>query len=67
MQVADGLLGALPFGAVSLVGVRSMDEARRARESGADALFVKHELIEGYKGDARRLMLDLQAATDGDD
>ena len=38
-----GLLGELPFGAISLVGVRSLEEARTAKQSGADALLVSHD------------------------
>ncbi|KAK9833868.1 hypothetical protein WJX74_008352 [Apatococcus lobatus] len=44
-DMAKGLLADLPFGAASLVGIRSFDEALKARLAGADAIFVKNELI----------------------
>jgi len=44
-DIAHGILGELPFGTISMVGVKSLEEARKARLSGADSLFVKGELI----------------------
>lgn len=69
-----GLLGELPFGAVSLVGAKTIDEARQARLAGADCIFVKRELLEAEDGragrgpDALRALVDeLKYATCGDD
>ncbi|KAF5840700.1 hypothetical protein DUNSADRAFT_15795 [Dunaliella salina] len=45
-DIAHGILGELPFGAISMVGVRTLEEARKARLSGADSLFIKKELID---------------------
>ncbi|GFH14820.1 IGPS domain-containing protein [Haematococcus lacustris] len=81
-DVAHGLLGRLPFGAVSLVGVKTIDEARTARQSGADALLIKQELIAAHSDAAaakeaasnpfamsglRRLTEELQYVTSGDE
>lgn len=66
-DVAAGLLGELPFGAVSLVGVKTVDEARAARAAGADALFVRRELVAEWKGREKDLVEELQSATNGDD
>ena len=66
-DAAAGLLGELPFGAVSLVGVRSVDEARTARAAGADALLVKGECVAAWAGREAALVAALRDATDGDD
>ena len=66
-DVAAGLLGELPFGAVTLVGVKSVDEARAARAAGADALFVRRELVGEYRGREKELVEALISATNGDD
>lgn len=67
-QMAHGLLGSMPFGAVSLVGVRSLEDARQARLSGADALFVKKEMLEAHKElPFHVLMEQLQVLASGDD
>ena len=57
-DVARGLLGELPFGAVSLVGVRSLEDAQRARTSGADALLVKRELLAAHAATPLRELMD---------
>lgn len=121
LQVAQGLLGELPYGAVSLVGVKrcacasmrmavsrasasaccgpgrppaiaappavvvqvvrrgtspvpgpapapcSVEEARRARLAGADALLIKAELVRQHVGDLGRLVEALRDATNLDD
>ncbi|GAB4821519.1 hypothetical protein N2152v2_008565 [Parachlorella kessleri] len=66
-DVTHGLLGELPFGAISLVGVTSLDEARTAKQSGADALLIKAELVEEYKGRIPQLLEQLRYVTSGDD
>ncbi|KAH7619923.1 hypothetical protein Ndes2526B_g05168 [Nannochloris sp. 'desiccata'] len=66
-DVAAGLLGELPFMAVSLVGVKSLEEARAAREAGADALFVRRELVWEWQGREKQLVEALIDATNGDD
>ena len=43
-SVACSLVQKLPFGAGSIVGVRSMGEARQVRAAGADAIMVKKEV-----------------------
>ncbi|KAG2438961.1 hypothetical protein HYH02_010753 [Chlamydomonas schloesseri] len=66
-KIAHGLLGTLPFGAISLVGVRSLEEASAARQSGADALLVKAELLASYGKDVRALGNALEYAVTLDD
>ncbi|GLC35625.1 hypothetical protein PLESTB_000186800 [Pleodorina starrii] len=66
-RIAHGLLGELPFGAISLVGVRSLEEAAAARRSGADALLVKAELLQSYGTDVGALGNALQYAVTLDD
>ena len=69
--VAAGLLEELPFGAVSLVGVRSVEEARQARLAGADCLLVRWELVRqhagGGGGGLAALVEALRDTTSGDD
>jgi len=66
-DVASGILGELPFGAVSLYGVKSVGEARAAKEAGADALVIKKELVEMWRGRERELVGELLDATSGND
>lgn len=69
-DMAHGLLGALPFGALSLVGVTSLEQARKARLSGADALLIKKELIDAAAAegkDLRTLLDQVLYVTSGDD
>ncbi|KAI8464154.1 MAG: hypothetical protein J3K34DRAFT_441386 [Monoraphidium minutum] len=69
-DLAHGLLGEMPFGAISLVGAKGMDDARKARLSGADAVMVKKEWWEAEAAEGRPLELLLQqvrCVTDGDD
>lgn len=69
-DVAHGLLGELPFGTFSLVGVKGVEEARKARASGADAILIKGELITAAAAqgvDARTLIDQIRYVTCGDD
>jgi len=66
-DVAAGILGELPFMAVSLVGVKSLEEARAAREAGADSLFIRRELVWEWQGRETQLVDALIDATNGDD
>ncbi|PSC68944.1 Isovaleryl-dehydrogenase [Micractinium conductrix] len=56
--VAKGLLGELPFGAVSLVGAKSVEEARQARLAGADCLLIKWELVQQHCPDRLGQLLE---------
>lgn len=49
------------------VGVRSLEEASAARQSGADALLVKAELLASYGKDVRALGNALEYAVTLDD
>ncbi|EFJ49598.1 hypothetical protein VOLCADRAFT_104174 [Volvox carteri f. nagariensis] len=66
-RIAHGLLGELPFGSISLVGVRSLEEASAARRSGADALLIKAELLQSHGTDVQALGNALQYAVTLDD
>ena len=67
-DIANGLLGRMPFGVITLVGIQSIEEGRLARAGGADALLVKRAMLEkaGRKG-VKNLMEQLEYATSGDD
>lgn len=65
--VVDGVLKELPFGALSMIGVSSIENARSARISGADALYIREGLMEEYVGREKDLIVDLIMATNGDD
>ena len=45
-DLAKGIVGNLPFGSLSLVGVRSLEEATRAKMNGADSLLIKAEMLQ---------------------
>lgn len=66
-DVAKGLLGELPFGSMTVVGCKSVQEARAARIAGADALLVKSSLLVAHKDDVDALVNALIAATNFDD
>eukprot|EP00775_Hariotina_reticulata_P009698 gene9698-9857_t len=69
-DMAHGLLGEMPFGTISLVGVRNLEQARKARMSGADALLIKKEMIEEAQAngkDLRTLLDQVLYVTSGDD
>ena len=66
-DVAAGLLGELPFGVLSMVGVKSVGEARAAREAGADSLMIRRDLVAEWRGRERELVGALVDATNGDD
>jgi indole-3-glycerol phosphate synthase len=69
-DMAHGLLGELPFGTISIVGVKDVEQARKARASGADALLVKSEMIAAAAAegkDLRTLLDQVLYVTCGDD
>ncbi|KAI7841635.1 hypothetical protein COHA_004655 [Chlorella ohadii] len=70
LQVASGLLGEMPYGSISIVGASSIEDARKARQAGADSILIKWELVQQHAGDPGRLALlleELRYATSGDD
>jgi indole-3-glycerol phosphate synthase len=69
-DMAHGLLGELPFGSISVVGVRDLEQARKARLSGADALLIKREMVDAAAAegkDLRTLLDQVLYITCGDD
>lgn len=69
-DLAHGLLGEMPFGAITLVGCKGLEDARKARLSGADAVLVKRELWEAAEAEGRSLetlIEQVKYLTGGDD
>jgi hypothetical protein len=53
-----------------MVGASSIEDARKARQAGADSILIKWELVQQYAGDHSRLaqlLEELRYATSGDD
>ena len=59
----QGLIGKLPMGSASVVGVTTVEQARQARLAGADALLIKEECL----ADPERLLPELRCLMSGDD
>ena len=66
-DVAEGLLGEFPFGVLSIAGAGSIDEARKMRQAGADALLIKRSFVEQWEGREQEMVDALLDATNGDD
>lgn len=69
-DLAHGLLGEMPFGAISLVGAKGLEDARKARLSGADAVLIKKEVWEAAEAEGRpleQLVEQVRYLTGGDD
>jgi hypothetical protein len=54
-DLAHGLLGEMPFGAITLVGCKGLEDAKKARLSGADAVMIKKELWEAAEKEGRSM------------
>lgn len=68
-DLAKGLLGNMPFGVITMVGVKTFKEAVQARLNGADALLCKQDLLEQLERDGTsvRLFVDeLRYAVSGE-
>ncbi len=50
-----------------MVGVRSLEEASKARLSGADSLLIKSEMIRQHQGNLPEMAMQLQYVVSGDD
>lgn len=50
-----------------MVGVKTLEEASKAKMSGADCIFVKKELLEQYKDNLPQIAMQLQYLASGDD
>jgi hypothetical protein len=69
-DLAHGLLGEMPFGAITLVGAKGMEDARKARLSGADSILIKKEMWEAAEKEGRpleTLVEQVRYLTGGDD
>lgn len=66
-DVVRGVLGELPFGALSIVGISEIDKAASARTAGADALYVRTDLVNRFKGNEKDLVQSIASLVDGDD
>ncbi|XP_024532330.1 uncharacterized protein LOC112346816 [Selaginella moellendorffii] len=62
-DIAKSLVQKLPFGAASIVGVASMEEARQMKVSGADAVYLKREALSS----PQELLESLREGLSGDD
>ena len=65
-DIVKGVLAELPFGALSIVGIRNIEEARGAREAGADALYIRKDIVDRHGGDEFSLVSSIKAMVDGD-
>ena len=69
-DLAHGLLGEMPFGAITLVGAKGLEDARKARLSGADAVLIKKEMWAAAEAEGRpleTLVEQVRYVTGGDD
>eukprot|EP00803_Ostreobium_quekettii_P003618 evm.model.scf_235.10 EVM.evm.TU.scf_235.10 scf_235:66282-69020(-) len=66
-DIAKGVITQLPFGAISLLGVQSLEEAVKGRAAGADALLIKEEMLARHEGPVEELLEQLKYLTSGDD
>lgn len=65
-DIVKGVLGELPFGAISIVGIRNIEDARGAREAGADALYIRSDIVDRHEGDEFSLVSSIKVMVDGD-
>lgn len=65
-DIVKGVLAELPFGAISIVGIRNIEDARGAREAGADALYIRNDIVDRHGGDEFSLISSIKAMVDGD-
>jgi indole-3-glycerol phosphate synthase len=69
-DISKSLIGEIPFGASSVVGVYSIEEARAMKAAGADAVYIKHEVLQGQQATEKEpkvFLENLQVAMSGDD
>ena len=50
-----------------MVGFKTLEEARKAKLSGADSLLIKAEMLERYKEDLQQFSEQLRYLVSGDD
>ena len=68
-DLAKGLLGNMPFGVITVVGVKTFKEAAQARLNGADVLLCKRDLLEQLERDStsvRQFVDELRYAVTSD-
>ncbi len=63
------LLERLAYVQVSMVGVRSLEEASKAKLSGADSILIKHEMLSQHQqqGTLQSMAEQLKYIVSGDD
>lgn len=72
-SVASSIVKNLPFGAASIVGISSIEEGRNLRDSGATAVLVRREALQGLTEkdsktiNAKIFLQELNYAMTGDD
>lgn len=70
LDISKSLIGEIPFGASSMVGVYSIEEARSMKLAGADALYIRHEVLQGPQAREQNpqvFLENLREAMSGDD
>mmetsp|Transcript_8595 Transcript_8595/g.24701 ORF Transcript_8595/g.24701 Transcript_8595/m.24701 type:complete len:150 (+) Transcript_8595:633-1082(+) len=67
-NVTKGLLSSAPDGSLTIVGAKTRQDAEMAARSGADAIFLKWDLLEHETAAGiKTLVSDLKYAGSGDD
>lgn len=65
-DVVQGVLGEMPFGSLSIVGLRDIEKARSVRAAGADGLYIRKEIVDMYAGNETTLVSHIKSLVDGD-
>jgi indole-3-glycerol phosphate synthase len=65
-NLISGVLSELPFGSLSIVGVSSVPDVPERRQTGADALYLKHDLVKLSEGKELEFVSDMLSMVDGD-
>ncbi len=65
-DVVRGVLGEMPFGSLSIVGLRDIEKAGSVRAAGADGLYIRKEIVDFYAGDEASLVSHIKSLVDGD-
>ena len=60
----EGTIGRLPRDSLSIVGVSSVEDVREMAHVGADAIYVKHDLVKLHLGEETRLVQMVRSELD---